>query len=164
MKWTITTQFNQIDEVHHTPHKGIDVACPQGTPVHAIEDGQVDYILHEGHRSFGTSVWVHSRIGEVIYGHLSHADVAVGQYVHTGQVIALSGNTGDSTGPHIHLQINAVHHWWDFIHSHVVDPSPFVGVMMDGTSYVQSTLPDVLAGVCTILIAFRLMKKAFWLR
>lgn len=87
-----------------TYHKGVDWAVPTGTAVMASCGGTVTragwasgygyvvYIQHEGGR-------------ETRYGHLSKVLVSVGQKVSQGQKIALSGNTGRSTGPHLHFEI-----------------------------------------------------------
>ena len=87
-------------------HKGIDIGCPVGTPIVAIADGTV---VQAGPAS-GYGHWIviqHNGGVTSIYGHM-YADglkVAVGQHVKRGQVIALSGNDGRSTGPHLHFSI-----------------------------------------------------------
>lgn len=87
-----------------TPHNGIDFKARVGTPIYAPADGVVTYrgyqrlagyyiiIKHEG--SFST-----------VYMHLSRMEVAKGQKVHVGQMIAKTGNTGRTTGPHLHYEI-----------------------------------------------------------
>jgi murein DD-endopeptidase MepM/ murein hydrolase activator NlpD len=105
--WTITSYFGELDDVHKIPHNGIDFAAPIGTPVDSIVDGTVTDIKHAGSRSWGTSVHIKDAQGrEVIYGHLSEPKVHIGQQIHTGDLLALTGNTGRSTGPHLHIQIN----------------------------------------------------------
>jgi hypothetical protein len=104
--WPISTQFNQIDEVHLTPHKGVDFAIQSGTSVPSIGDGIVKSVTDEGAKSFGKSVTIHQTDGtDAIYGHLSKFNVKEGQTVHVGDIIGYSGSTGDSTGPHLHLQV-----------------------------------------------------------
>ena len=104
--WTMTSYFGEIDSVHTVPHKGVDFAMPIGTPLDSIVDGTVEDIRHAGNRSWGTSVHIRDVQGrEVIYGHLNDATVNVGDTVHVGDLIAHSGNTGRSTGPHLHLEI-----------------------------------------------------------
>lgn len=90
-------------------HSGIDIAVPAGTPVKTIADGTV-IAANGGMRGYGNGVFVdHGHInGKHIvseYGHLSSFVVKAGQRVKQGQVIAKSGNTGVSTGPHLHLTI-----------------------------------------------------------
>ncbi len=85
-------------------HKGLDFADPVGTPVYAVAAGVVSYV---GPKSgYGNAVEVDHGDGVVSrYGHLSAAKAVEGQLVKKGDLVALSGNTGRSTGPHLHLEI-----------------------------------------------------------
>ena len=87
-----------------TFHKGVDWATPVGTSVAASSSGTV---TRAGWGSgYGYCVYIkHSDGKETRYGHLSKVLVSVGQSVTQGQRIALSGNTGVSTGPHLHFEI-----------------------------------------------------------
>ncbi|MES0489300.1 MAG: M23 family metallopeptidase [Leptospirales bacterium] len=85
-------------------HKGVDIGCPIGTNVIAAAPGIVIYANTKG--GYGNLVIIEHRNGyQSLYGHLSKFKVTVGQKVERGQTIALSGNTGRSTGPHIHFEI-----------------------------------------------------------
>ena len=87
-----------------TYHKGMDIACPTGTPVHVTQAGRV--IIAGWTSAYGITVMVdHGNGWTTIYGHNSKLKVKVGQYVDQGQTISLSGSTGPSTGPHIHYEI-----------------------------------------------------------
>ena len=87
-----------------TNHKGIDLATPTGTAVMASCGGVVTRAGWAG--SYGYAVYIQHPDGrETRYGHLSKVLVSVGQQVSQGQKIALSGNTGNSTGPHLHFEI-----------------------------------------------------------
>ncbi len=104
--YPITTPFRAVDAWHSVPHKGVDYALPFGARIPAINDGRITAVTDEGARSFGRAVYIHLRDGyDVIYGHLSRVKVHTGDYVHRGQTVAYSGNSGDSTGPHLHLQV-----------------------------------------------------------
>ena len=84
-------------------HAGIDLAAPIGTPIYAASSGTV---LAAGPAS-GFGRWVklaHAGGITTVYGHLESWTVTVGQAVQTGQLIAYSGNTGRSTGPHLHFE------------------------------------------------------------
>jgi len=87
-------------------HKGTDFAAPVGTPVYASGDGVVDFVgVHGGH---GNYVRIrHNPTLQTAYAHLSSygAGIAVGAAVRQGQQIALSGNTGLSSGPHLHYEV-----------------------------------------------------------
>ena len=87
-----------------TYHKGVDWATPVGTSVVASSTGVV---TRAGWGSgYGYCVYLRHPDGrETRYGHLSKVLVSVGQSVSQGQRIALSGNTGVSTGPHLHFEI-----------------------------------------------------------
>jgi murein DD-endopeptidase MepM/ murein hydrolase activator NlpD len=86
-------------------HAGIDIGVPIGTPVGAVADGTV-IIAQEKVPGYGTVIYVQHGPNVVArYGHLSKLLVRRGQAVSRGERIGLSGNTGRSTGPHLHLEL-----------------------------------------------------------
>jgi tape measure domain-containing protein len=99
----VTQGYNRV-------HKGIDYAATVGTPVFATQDGVVS---HAGPGARAPGVWGGNEVhvlGEGIetwFAHLSRIGVALGQSVHAGQQIADSGNTGISSGPHLHFGVFA---------------------------------------------------------
>ncbi len=87
-------------------HRGIDVAAPTGTPVHAARSGTV---VFSGWSSSGYGYLIrirHSGGDETWYGHFSRLLADVGQHVSQGEVIGLVGSTGISTGPHLHFELH----------------------------------------------------------
>jgi len=86
-------------------HEGLDIAVPSGTRVGAAADGIVTLTGHDvGH--YGTAVFIDHQNGYIThYGHLSKICVRTGQRVKAYQMIARSGSTGRSTGPHLHFTI-----------------------------------------------------------
>lgn len=85
-------------------HKGIDLSCPQGTTVMAALDGTV--VSAGWVNGYGNCITIKHRDGLMTrYGHNSELLVEEGQTVTQGQTIALSGNTGNSSGPHVHFEI-----------------------------------------------------------
>jgi murein DD-endopeptidase MepM/ murein hydrolase activator NlpD len=85
-------------------HDGTDFNAPIGTPVAAAADGTV--IMVQTYGGYGKAIKIDHGGGVVtLYGHLSSYDVEDGQKVAAGQVIARSGNTGTSTGPHLHFSV-----------------------------------------------------------
>ena len=86
-------------------HGGIDIAVKEGTWVGAAAAGTVIFASHDaGH--YGTAVYIYHGNGYVThYGHLSKIYTHVGQKVKARQLIAKSGSTGRSTGPHLHFTI-----------------------------------------------------------
>ena len=84
-------------------HEGIDIGVPTGTPVYAVQAGTVTLAGVEG--GYGNSVVIaHTDAISTRYGHNSELLVKVGDKVAKGQMIAKSGNTGHSTGPHLHFE------------------------------------------------------------
>jgi murein DD-endopeptidase MepM/ murein hydrolase activator NlpD len=86
-------------------HPGEDFAVPVGTQVHAISSGVIVFAGVQG--GYGNKIEIRHWDGTCSwYGHLSKIEVKVGQKVGSDQVIGLSGDTGHSTGPHLHLEIH----------------------------------------------------------
>ncbi len=86
-------------------HGGIDLAVPTGTPVRAALSGTVT-VSSYSQSSYGYYIMIDHGDGlATLYGHCSQLLVSVGQTVETGDVIALSGSTGRSTGPHLHFEV-----------------------------------------------------------
>ncbi len=88
-------------------HTGLDIAAPTGQPVVACADGKVIFTgSRKRFRRYGNTVMVdHGKGFYTYYAHLSEIKVRKGQSVKKGQKIALVGNTGRSTGPHLHLEV-----------------------------------------------------------
>ncbi|MDE6649531.1 MAG: peptidoglycan DD-metalloendopeptidase family protein [Muribaculaceae bacterium] len=99
----ITSRFGwrpQFQRIHH----GIDLRLQIGDTVRAAVSGTVKHISYDPDGYGHYVVMTHSDGMETVYGHLQHALVAQGQFVSAGQPVALGGNTGNSTGPHLHFE------------------------------------------------------------
>lgn len=84
-------------------HRGIDIAVPVGTAVRATRKGRV--VFAGARRGYGSTVIVeHANGDRTLYGHNSMVRVQSGDLVDSGTVVAFSGNTGRSTGPHVHYE------------------------------------------------------------
>ena len=97
-------------------HRAIDLRAAVGTPVCAAEDGTVDWVQTwdgrstSGNQSYGNLVRIrhadyHGGKLQTLYAHLQRVTVKNGQAVREGEVIGYSGNTGNSTGPHLHFEV-----------------------------------------------------------
>jgi len=85
-------------------HNGWDIAVPTGTPVHPTQEGTV-YFAGQ-YKGYGNLIAIeHGKSFISLYGHNSEILVKPGMYVTPQTIIALSGNTGRSTGPHIHYEV-----------------------------------------------------------
>ncbi len=104
-------------------HDGLDFSMRSGTPVLATDDGVVTLA---GDASYGTTIIIKHGWGNSYYGHLSKLEVAVGDKVKRGQEIALSGNTGHTTGAHLHFGIRPKDPNMDNGYYGKVDPAPFL--------------------------------------
>ncbi len=90
----------------HHDYPAMDLPVPVGTPVHVIRGGQVTSAGSAGRCGLGVVVQARDG-GRYVYCHLSRIHVRVGETVPTGSVLGLSGNTGRSTGPHLHVGLSA---------------------------------------------------------
>ena len=107
--------YPYYDVERKNEHRGTDIPVPENTPVVAAIAGTVietnttvNYNTYESNDgSYGIHVRIKLYTGEtVIYAHLSSICVSVGQRVSAGDLIAYSGNTGNSSGPHLHYEVN----------------------------------------------------------
>lgn len=104
--WVYPVNRNaRISQVFGGSHKAIDIAVPVGTPLYAPTGGKVSAAGVDT-SGYGVKIMLHTPSGQdIILGHLSEIDVKPGQTVKPGQFIGRTGNTGNSTGPHLHYEI-----------------------------------------------------------
>ena len=143
-------------------HTGLDFAAPVGTPVVAAGDGTVTV----EHPSWaGNLVRVdHGGGVETLYAHLSRVDVADGQQVHAGEPVGLVGDRGNTTGPHLHLEVR--------LDDVPVDPALVLSVPgLTRPAYPNGELPDTALCdatpgggqrlACDAAVAYRLLGAAY---
>jgi murein DD-endopeptidase MepM/ murein hydrolase activator NlpD len=97
----------RIDPLYKTVkfHPGLDFTAPQGTPVYATADGVIEIAGNLGN-GYGNHIVIdHGYSYNTLYGHLYKIKVKRGQKVKRGEVIGYVGNTGKSTGPHLHYEV-----------------------------------------------------------
>lgn len=139
MKFRLTGKFGELSPVRDfQPHSGIDLAMPEGTTLRAIKDGVIDHVF-DGTGAIGKGVSISLPDGtRAIYGHMNEVKAHVGEHVHAGEVIGLSGNTGNSTGAHLHFGLKDTG-------GHAIDPTPLADKVanMSGNDYVTGPIPKL---------------------
>jgi murein DD-endopeptidase MepM/ murein hydrolase activator NlpD len=108
-----------------SPHRGVDVAAPEGTPVNAIAGGIVALARTGMYFTGGTIFLDHGHGVTSVYAHMSRIDVDEGQVIAPGQTIGAVGATGRVTGPHLHWGM----YWFD----RAIDPELLLGPMPGST-------------------------------
>ena len=100
----ITSRFGASSRIRSSSHTGLDIATSTGTPIKAAASGTVTFSGRKG--SYGNMVVIsHGNGVQTYYGHCNQLYVSAGQTVSQGSTIATVGSTGNSTGPHLHLEI-----------------------------------------------------------
>ena len=100
----ITSRFGASSSIRSGAHTGLDIACSTGTNIKAVAKGKV--IFAEKNGAYGNLVKIdHGNGVETWYAHCSKIYTKVGKEVKAGDIIAAVGSTGNSTGPHLHLEI-----------------------------------------------------------
>ncbi|MET8945282.1 M23 family metallopeptidase [Streptomyces sp. NPDC004542] len=127
-RYELSAGFNQAGSHWAHKHSGQDFAVPSGTDVVAAHGGTVVKAGGNGAGdgpAYGNAIVIRHADGQYSqYAHLSRIDVRIGQAVRTGQHIAKSGNTGNSTGPHLHFEIRKTPNYGS-----AIDPVPFLRAM-----------------------------------
>ena len=101
---TITSRFGVGSKIRRSSHTGLDIATATGTPIMAAASGTVTFSGYKG--SYGNMLVItHGNGIQTYYGHCSKLYVSAGTKVSQGQTIAAVGSTGNSTGPHLHLEV-----------------------------------------------------------
>ncbi len=105
-----------VTQYPHSGHMAFDFGVPVGTPVRGTMDGKVIYAGWND-QGYGNLVIVENGPYRTYYAHLSSIPVQLGDQVAAGDTVGLSGNTGNSTGPHLHYEVR--------YNMQAVDPTPF---------------------------------------
>ncbi|WP_275422005.1 M23 family metallopeptidase [Fervidibacillus halotolerans] len=122
--WPTNGFITDIYGTRNGSHKGIDIAEKMGTEVVASFDGTItrSYYSH----SYGNVVFIKHDVGfESVYAHLSKRLVKKGDRVKQGEIIGLMGNTGHSSGSHLHFEIHRSH--WTYSKENAMDPLSVFG-------------------------------------
>lgn len=139
--YRITSKYLQQESFRTNPHKGIDFKMEEGTPLKSIRDGIIERITDYGNSNAGKCIKVKFEDGDTaIYGHLSKfGQFKEGQSVHAGDIIGYSGNTGFSTGSHLHFGLKDAS-------GNFVDPSPYINDIqhMNDVNYFVQHTPEII--------------------
>ncbi len=104
VKGNITSRYGARESIRDHSHKGLDIAAKTGTPIKAAADGKIKYA--DTMSGYGNLIIIdHGNGITTYYGHCSKLYKKEGQKVKAGDVIAAVGNTGNSTGSHLHFEI-----------------------------------------------------------
>jgi murein DD-endopeptidase MepM/ murein hydrolase activator NlpD len=102
---TITQGFGQNPDIYSVwgfaGHNGIDFGIPEGTTIYAPHDG-IATVKNDGSQGYGKYLLIADSKRQSTFGHLSESLVTNGQTIYQGDPVAKSGNTGQSSGPHLH--------------------------------------------------------------
>ena len=118
-------------------HDGIDLKCSYDY-VYSMLPATVKEV-HHGNKGYGNYVILDYGIIECLYGHLSAIVVEEGEIIPAGSVVAISGNTGKSTGPHLHIRLRK--------NGKSVDPKPFISFLNDYIIRLQDKIAYVRDGI-----------------
>ena len=118
-------------------HDGIDLKCSYDY-VYSMLPATVKEV-HRGNKGYGNYVILDHGIMECLYGHLSAIIVEEGEIIPAGSVVAISGNTGKSTGPHLHIRLRK--------NGKSVDPKPFITFLNDYITKLQDRIAYVRDGI-----------------
>jgi hypothetical protein len=119
-------------------HTGVDLGVPVGTAVFAAEGGTVEQVANTGRVGYGQQILIKDFDGTYeLYGHLSSTgSLKQGDQVATGTQIAQSGNTGNSTGPHLHFEVRSSSNYGSDI-----DPLRWLGMATNATTHAGTVTP-----------------------
>lgn len=107
-KYRITSPFGRRTSPTtgaSTNHNGIDLATPMRTPILAPADGTIGYVVTNDAGGLQVAIDIKEHDLRIGFAHLDEAIVRNGQLVRKGDIIAYTGNSGRSTGPHLHLTV-----------------------------------------------------------
>ncbi len=117
-------------------HFGVDFRASMGTPIHSVADGVVIRVMSRDVGGYGKLIVIrHKYRFDTAFAHLDQVKVDVGDIVKKGQVIGLSGNTGRSTGPHLHYEVH--------YNGNAINPSSFISWSMVNYNKIFSNQKDV---------------------
>lgn len=148
--YKITSYFQEKEAFRPNPHSGIDFSMENGTELRSIRNGIVSKVVDYGNQNAGKAVMVKWEDGKTaIYGHLSKFNVVEGQIIHKGDIIGLSGNSGNVVGAnggyHLHFGLKE--------NNQFIDPSPYINDIqhMNDPGYLVQNVQSVIETKTSLL-------------
>lgn len=138
MKFRLSGEFGELSPVRNwQPHTGIDLAIPENSTLRAVGEGIVDKVF-TGEGAIGKGLSIKFEDGSrAIYGHMNKVDVKVGDRCDVGEVVGLSGNTGNSTAAHLHFGLKSPE-------GEFVDPTPIADYVANISGNINGPIPGLL--------------------
>lgn len=150
-KFPVTQLFGANPQIYSRfgkpGHNGLDFGLPLGTPVLASAEGIVDKIGYD-EKGYGYFILIRHDGFATLYAHLSEIQVSLHQRVSPSQQIGLSGNTGFSTGPHLHFELRVPGAPGSYSRGEI-DPSPF----FEAISASAEGIKDGYAGYAIVSVS-----------
>lgn len=127
-------------------HRGTDIAVPVGTPVHATRGGRVVFAGARGGHG-NTVIIEHGNGDRTLYGHNSSLAVRPGERVEAGIVIAHSGNSGRSTGPHVHYELLSGGRRGTYVKQSETSPEQQYALVGDSRNRQERKMEEIVNGI-----------------
>lgn len=133
--WPAGGEISDTFGTRNGMHKGIDIAAALGTPVYSVDGGIVTRSYYSD--TYGNVIFIkHHNNFETVYAHLQTRKVVEGQSIGQGELIGGMGNTGDSSGVHLHFEVHQ--HKWTYGKENAVNPETAFGIAEIGQAvYAQ---------------------------
>jgi murein DD-endopeptidase MepM/ murein hydrolase activator NlpD len=145
--WPANGVITDVFGTRNGEHKGIDIAAQAGSPIYAVDEGMVSKSYYSD--SYGHVVFVkHKNNFETVYAHLKTRNVTEGKAVKQGEVIGTMGNTGDSSGVHLHFEIHEQE--WTFAKQNARNPILALGDVDIGGVITASPNPRSIAVAASV--------------
>lgn len=122
--WPTDGRVTDVFGTRSGMHKGIDIAASPNTPVYAVEEGMVSRSYYSD--TYGHVVFVKHEGFETVYAHLASRNVSEGQTIRQGEILGKMGNTGDSSGVHLHFEVHE--NEWTYSKENAIDPDKALGL------------------------------------
>ena len=160
----ITSGYGEMSEKRTRPHQGIDIAMPIGQPIPSLSSGTITKIVKEDDGDAGgLRIYVRDDAGiETRYMHASRfpEDIEVGTQVEEGQPIMFSGNTGRTTGPHLHLETGKIESDGKFVRTDPGKVYPrYFGVRPGPRETPEHLQPDFKLEIPTLLTGLEFARR-----